>query len=322
MIGNTNKFLNILGFSQQLIEAFQLPLYSKQHSGKTFNNHQLFKLIVLKSYIGKDYRRFIEFVQISEIPKLIGLRRIPHFTTLQKFSARQKIQELEQLILESCNLAKKKCRNVGIDATGMRLDCASKHYAQMIGRPIMRKDFLKLNMFMDLDNLMILSVKLRKRARHDTRDVKALWNKIKHLLFKKIFADKGYDADFFHEIIYKSGRKSVVFIKNNKIPLWRTRGIFRKKAKRDAKNHKKGKRSLTETINSILKRVYGETIAAKTLKTQKIELLFRIITLNLERLSILGKKVFVLIFIFLRKMKSGAKMLQQILYFYLFYSKN
>jgi len=154
---------------------------------------------------------------------------------------------------------------------------------------------------MDLDNLMILSAKIRKKARHDTRDVKALWNKIKHLLFKKVFADKGYDADFFHEIVYKSGRKSVIFIKNPKILIWRTKGVFRKLAKKDARNHQKGKRSLTETINSILKRVYGETIAAKKLFTQKIELLFKILTLNLERLSIQIEKIFVLILFFLRK---------------------
>ncbi|HLC22413.1 MAG TPA: IS5 family transposase [Candidatus Nanoarchaeia archaeon] len=314
---NTNKLLNILDFSQVLLERLQIPLYSKQHSGKTFNNHQLFKLIVLKSYFGKDYRRFIEFLEVSEIPKLIGLKRIPHFTTLQKFSARQKIQELEQLILESCSLAKKKCKNVGIDATGMSLDFASKHYAQRIEKPILRRDFLKLNMFMDLDNLMILSAKIRKKARHDTKDVKALWNKIKHLLFRKVFADKGYDADFFHEIVYKSGRKSVIFIKNPDVPIWRTKGTFRKMAKKDARNHQKGKRSLTETVNSILKRVYGETIAAKKLCTQKIELLFRILTLNLERLSILIEKIFLLFFIFLRKRLFGAKSTKQIIYFYL-----
>jgi hypothetical protein len=307
MVSNINKLLNILDFSQILLEKLQIPLYSKQHSGKTFNNHQLFKLLVLKSYLGMDYRRFIEFLEISEIPTLIGLKRIPHYTTLQKFSTRQKIQELEKLILESCSLAKKKCKNVGIDATGMSLDFASKHYAKRIEKPFLRRDFLKLNMFMDLDNLMILSAKIRKRARHDTRDVKALWNKIKHLLFRKVFADKGYDTNFFHQIVYESGRKSVIFIKNPKVPIWRTKGFFRKKAKKDAKNHQKGKRSLTETINSILKRVYGETIAAKKLCTQKIELLFKILTLNLERLSILKEKIFWLFFIFLQKMSLWCK---------------
>lgn len=307
MVSNINKLLNILDFSQILLEKLQIPLYSKQHSGKTFNNHQLFKLLVLKSYLGMDYRRFIEFLEISEIPTLIGLKRIPHYTTLQKFSTRQKIQELEKLILESCSLAKKKCKNVGIDATGMSLDFASKHYAKRIEKPFLRRDFLKLNMFMDLDNLMILSAKIRKRARHDTRDVKALWNKIKHLLFRKVFADKGYDTNFFHQIVYESGRKSVIFIKNHKVPIWRTKGFFRKKAKKDAKNHQKGKRSLTETINSILKRVYGETIAAKKLCTQKIELIFKILTLNLERLSILKEKIFWLFFIFLQKMSLWCK---------------
>ena len=103
--------------------------------------------------------------------------------------------------------------------------------------------------------------------------------------------------------------------KNPKIPIWRTKGFFRKLAKKDARNHQKGKRSLTETINSILKRVYGETIAAKKLFTQKIELLFKILTLNLERLSIQIEKIFMLILFFLRKLCFSAKSTKQILYF-------
>jgi len=105
----------------------------------------------------------------------------------------------------------------------------------------------------------------------------------------------------------------MIFIKNPKIPIRRTKGFFRKLAKKDARNHKKGKRSLTETINSILKRVYGENIAAKKLCTQKTELLFKILTLNLERLSRLAEKRFVLLF--LQKWIFGVKKTKQILYF-------
>jgi hypothetical protein len=55
----------------------------------------------------------------------------------------------------------------------------------------------------------------------------------------------------------------------------------------DTKNYHKGHVKLNE---------------AKKLCTQKIELLFKILTLNLERLSILKEKIFWLFFIFLRKM--------------------
>ncbi len=82
----------------------------------------------------------------------------------------------------------------------------------------------------------------------------------------------------------------MIFIKNHKVLIWRTKGTFRKIAKRDAKNYRKGKRSLTETINSILKRVYGKSIAARTLKTQKVEIMYKILALNLERLIYLRKK--------------------------------
>ena len=305
---NANRFLNILKVSQELIELLQVPLYSKLHSGKTFNNHQLFKLMCLKASMGLDYRRFAECLETSKIWTMIGLKRIPHFTTLQKFSARQKIEGLEALILESCGLAKKKCRNVGIDATGISLDCASKHYAQRIERPILKRDFLKLSIFTDLDNLMILAAKARRRPRQDILDVRPMWNKIKHLPFRKVFGDKGYDADFFHRLVYESGRKSVIFVRNHKIPLWRMRGVFRKMARRDARNHQKGKRSLTETVNSSLKRCYGSALSSRTLHTQKIELLFRILTYNMERLTILREKVFALLLIFSRKMGQGAKM--------------
>jgi len=315
MSDNTNRFLNILKVSHELIELLQVPLYSKLHSGKTFNNHQLFNLVCLKTSLELDYRRFVEYLETSNIPTLIGLKRIPHFTTLQKFSARQKIEGLEALILESCGMAKRKCRNVGIDATGISLDCASKHYAQRIARPILKRDFLKLSMFMDLDNLMVLTQKMRRRARHDILDVRPMWNKIKHLSFRKVFGDKGYDADFFHGLVYKSGRKSVIFVRDHKIPLWRMRGVFRKMARRDARNHQKGKRSLTETINSSLKRCYGSALSSRTLHTQKIELLFRILTYNMERLTILRKKVLALLTIFSRKMSRGARMHLVLLHF-------
>lgn len=301
---NKPELIRLLDLADQLIAVLQMPLYSAKHSKKTFTNHQLFKLLMVKTYERKDYRRFEEYLKTSKIPEYLGLDRIPHFTTLQKFAQRQNIQKLEKVLLKFVDLAPKKVKNTGFDATGFSMIHASKHYEKRIGRPVKRKDFLKANFFFDLNNLLILAVKMRKKKRNDIVDLKPLWNKIKHVDFKKVFGDKAYDANWFHKLIFESGRKSMIHIKQEDIPIHRTGGVYRKKAKRFAKNEKKGKRSLVESIISILKRVFGDVLTARDLHTQKVELLFRIITCNLLTIT---KNIFCALLIFVEFFTKLAK---------------
>lgn len=305
---NKPELIRLLDLADDLISAMQMPLFASKHSKKTFTNHQLFKLLLVKTYERKDYRRFEECLKMSVVPEYLGLDRIPHFTTLQKFAQRQNIQDLEKLLLKFVELSPKKMRNAGFDGTGLRISHASEHYEKRIGRPVKKKDFLKTSFFFDLTNLLILAVKMRKKKRNDVIDVKPLWNKIKHLDFKKIFGDKAYDANWVHKLIFESGRKSMIHMKYEELPIHRTGGIYRKKAKRLAKNKKKGKRSLVETIISILKRVFGDILTARDLHTQKVELLFRIITCNLLTIT---KNIFCailsLVEIFTKLAKTEAK---------------
>ncbi len=229
----------------------------------------------------ENYRGFEEYLKTSILPEIMNLSRIPHFTTLQKFSQLQNIQKLEKILLKFVELDPKKMRNTGFDATGLRISHASEHYEKRIERTVKKKDWLKANCFFDLDNLLFIAVKFRKKTRNDIIDMVPIWNKIKHLDFKKVFGDKAYDADWFHKMIFENNKKSMIHMKYENLPINRTGGTYRKKAKRLAKNNKKGKRSLVETIFSILKRVFGSMIQARKLHTQKIELLFKMITCNL-----------------------------------------
>ena len=308
---NKSTLIILMDLSQELLTLMQMPLYSTKHSKKTFTNHQLFKLMVLKTYLRRDYRRFVDELKESKIPEKLGLDRIPHFTTLQKFAQRQNIQELEKSLLKFVDLAPKKINNVGFDATGFSMTYASKHYEKRIGRTIRKKDFIKSNIFFDLRNLLILGVKIRKISRHDMQDMRALWNKIKHLRFKNVFADKAYDGNWLHKLIFESGRNSFIHIKQEDIPIRRTSGTYRKKAKRLRKNSKKGKRSLCETINSVVKRVLGSVLYARNLATQKIELLFKLITYNLERIMKLTKNIFCALLFFLYFFENMEKIVSE-----------
>jgi len=236
-----------------------------------------------------DYRRFVDYLETSKVPKYLEMNRIPHYTTLQKFSQRQNIQKLEKFLSKFVELHGKKVRNLGADATGFKSTYASEHYEKRIGRTILKKDFIKANFFYDLDKLLIYAVKIRKKSRHDTRDLFALFNKTKAIEFKRFFADKAYDAEWFHKLIFESGAESRIHMKNEGIPVHRTKGYFRKHMRRRQRNSQKGKRSLCETINSSIKRLFGSVLRAKTLTMKKIELLFKIITYNLDRLVKISK---------------------------------
>jgi len=140
--------------------------------------------------------------------------------------------------------------------------------------------------------MLIYAVKIRKQSRHDTRDLQALFNKTKSIEFKRFYADKAYDAEWFHELIFDSGGESRIHLKQENIPVHRTHGRWRKHMKRRQKNSQKGKRSLCETINSSIKRLFGSVLRAKTLTMKKVELLFKIITYNLDRLVKISKNIF------------------------------
>ena len=76
------------------LEAFEvskqtLPAYSHRLSPKKFTQHQLFALLILKIHQQQDYRGVVE--QLADMPELVkdlGLKAIPHYTTLQKASER------------------------------------------------------------------------------------------------------------------------------------------------------------------------------------------------------------------------------------------
>jgi hypothetical protein len=295
----TSDFKTILDLAQQLIQSIQMPLYGDKHSQKTFTSHQLFKLMIIKSFLGLDYRRFEDFLKTSKIPEYLEMKRIPHYTTLQKFAKRQSIKDLEKMLVKFVKLHDKNIKNVGFDATGFTLSHSSKHYEKRIEKPILKKDFMKANFFYDLDNLMILGVKMRKKSRHDTKDLHSMWNKIKHLDFQDVYADKAYDANWFHELIFESGKKSKIHLKQENIPIHKTKGHYRKHMKRHQKNSQKGIRSLCETINSMIKKIFDSVIRARNWTTQKIELFFKIIAFNLERVCKINKNIFVFILFFL-----------------------
>jgi hypothetical protein len=86
---STNRYIRFVEISSGLIKDSRIPLYSSKFSKKTYNQHQLLILILLKEYLSEDYRDTVELTDLmNEIKLKINLDSVPHFTTLHKFSQR------------------------------------------------------------------------------------------------------------------------------------------------------------------------------------------------------------------------------------------
>jgi hypothetical protein len=87
-----NKYIKFVDLGFKIVQSSRLNLYSCKYSKHVYTQHQLLVLVLLKEYISIDYRDFVELIDlmkdiIEKIEKL-GLDKIPHFTTLQKFVSR------------------------------------------------------------------------------------------------------------------------------------------------------------------------------------------------------------------------------------------
>ena len=110
-----------------------------------------------------------------------------------------------------------------------------------------------------------------------------MYPKVKNEDFDYFVADKGYDSEKNHEMIFESGKESLISLKNKDLSVHKTKGRYRKLVKRNFEYGIYHQRSLTETMFSSLKRKYGAKLKARKYKTQKIELLFKILSYNIER---------------------------------------
>lgn len=76
------------------LEAFEvarqtLPEYAHRFSPKKFTQHQLFAILVLKTHQQQDYRGVVALLEdMPELVRELGLKAIPHYTTLQKAAER------------------------------------------------------------------------------------------------------------------------------------------------------------------------------------------------------------------------------------------
>lgn len=265
--------------------AKSIPRYFSRFSNKIFCNHQHLVLLVLRQKLKMPYREFIEFLKITKISLYIGLRRIPHYTTLQKFARRLRSTLLGNLGLDCIALNKHKKLNVGVDGTGFSLESASRYYAVFAGKTRKVNRFMQLSIAADLSKQLIAtSCVERKRTIISTGLVDLVKPIAKTNCIRFVAADKGYDTNENHSYVTKCLKiKSCIKVREKSMAK-PGRGNLRKRILKTFDEKSYHQRSKVETIFSVIKRRYGSSLKSRNYSMQKKELLCRVLAYNLDRL--------------------------------------
>src|SRR5207244_2363477 len=88
--------------------------YSHKYSPHKFTQPQLFACLVLKEFEKKDYRGIAQLLEDwPDLRQVLGLKTVPHYTTLQKASQRLlKLKHVRKLLARTIHLIHKRRRNI------------------------------------------------------------------------------------------------------------------------------------------------------------------------------------------------------------------
>ncbi|KZX14513.1 hypothetical protein MBCUT_20850 [Methanobrevibacter cuticularis] len=101
------------------VAKMSLTEYSCEKSKYRYTQHQLMALICLMKRLRRDYRLFTSIIQLMpEICLILDLKKIPHYTALQKFFKRIKSQVIDEIMNQTVKLFDIKNPWVALDGTG------------------------------------------------------------------------------------------------------------------------------------------------------------------------------------------------------------
>ena len=280
-----STYITFIEIAMELVSVIR-P-YSNKYSKKKFTQQQLFILLILKQKLKISYNELIEDMKTREsILLMLGLFRLPHPSTVKKFAKRIQSNLIENLIGDCIMMTRKKKLNLGIDSTGYHLEDGSFHYRKRLGKESKVRKNVKLSISVETDKQLIVVPKIRKSKRHDNIDFIPLAKKSSEIKpVKIVVADKGYDDEKNH-VFVKDELKGECIIppRDYGCKIKHKKFSNRNKLKKSYSKKKYHQRSKVETVNFVMKRLFGAVIYAKIWLMQKKEMLFKCLAYNIYRL--------------------------------------
>ncbi len=282
----SNKYKKVADFCYKLFRLAKIPIYASKYSNKLYTSFQHLFLLVYKQFRKFTYEELLtDLSSNNELRSYLAFRKLPHYTTLIKFSKRLPMKILDKLVISFRKLISKPKR-VAIDATGITLDNASLHYCKRINKKVGKRPFMKTTFIVDIETYIILLCNQRKKSRHDTIDAKPMIKKLsKYYKPDILYADRGYDDNNIFKLCFEKLKAYPLILQRRlDVPKHRRHGIYRKLTIDVFDYGEYLQRNKIETVNSMFKRRFGSKAKSRNVKSQKVEILARVIAYNIDRL--------------------------------------
>jgi hypothetical protein len=193
---------------------------------------------------------------------------------------------LGKIISSFIILAKIRRLFIGIDSTGFKVTHASQYYTERA--KLRRRKYIKLSLAAEVLQQIICTIKIRRApTRHDNINFGPLITKTSKILqLSVVIGDKAYDSELNHVLVRDVLHAlSVIPARFECVSIRNTHGKYRKPMKRGYSKSLYSQQNKDETIVSVIKRLFGEHITSRLVKTQNRELSFRCIAYNIRRLT-------------------------------------
>ena len=266
-----------------------IPRKSSKYSNGIYPVWTLLILAGLRQYENKSYRRFMEWLEVTDgIRAYLGLSRIPHYTTLHKFTQRIPHKWIHILLRNAYNRWEEPVI-AAIDSTGFRSDHASQHYEKRLTQTCKGyfvKNHLKVTTAVETESQLIISYKVRRSPASDHRDFPWVVRRAaKAAPLGIVVADKGYDSEENHAIVRDELWAMSIIPPRGDGKVSRTTGRYRREMKIGYDEDLYHQRSKNETVNSVVKRVMSESVLARKARTQNRAIGIRFFAYNCQRLA-------------------------------------
>lgn len=263
--------------------------YGATRSRHDFTQRQLMTCLVLRAYLKTTYRGVLDVLSASaSLRQCLGLtEKMPHFTTLQKFSGRSNVlaivQKLVAVIGQCAAQHKGDGCEVTMDATGLARTTVSDYFCSRRGRRFRR--WVKVSVMVVCGSLLPVGLVVDLNPTHDCAHAAELLAQTRAVVQpQRLFADAGYDAEWIHVECRESwGVESVIPSIQRRADgkiggKWRSRMTPKRLQKAGF-----GRRWGVESFFSALKRTMGSALSARKPKQMIAEAAFKVLAYALRR---------------------------------------
>lgn len=289
---NTSKSPRAVARVAYQVAQQALPPYSHRCSPRKFTLPQLAVCLVLKEFFTTDYRGIVGILQdSSDLREVLGLKILPHYTTLQKAAARLfrkgPMKRLMASILEEAtqrSLMKEAVFLAALDGTGFESRHVSRYFVHRRAQQAayFRVGFPKVGLICDTGNHLVLAGIPERGPKFDRSHFRAA---LREAAWQKrigvLLADAGYDGEKNHAHAYEGyGIRTVIPAIHAKQSERLPRGYYRRWMRLCFPVALYRQRWQVETVMSMLKRNLGSFLRARNYWSQCREILLRLFVHN------------------------------------------